>query len=101
MTAAELAGKTNPNPFITLALFCTCTTTRAPLVKPSAAPSSTIHTHTTAMDLHYNHGSEVQVVRANYDEAPDLVAIGGMHSVHVLYTVRRDRPPLSAAPTRD
>ena len=39
-------------------------------------------------DFQYNHGSEVQVVRANHDEAPDLVAIGGMHSVHVLLTVR-------------
>lgn len=39
------------------------------------------------MDLRYNHGSEVQVLRANHDEATDLVAIGGMHSVQVLLTV--------------
>ena len=40
------------------------------------------------MDLKYNHGSEIQVVRANQDDATDLVAIGGMHSVQVLLTVR-------------
>lgn len=40
------------------------------------------------MDLRHFHGSDVQVVRANHDDASDLVAIGGMHSVQVLLTVR-------------
>lgn len=39
------------------------------------------------MDIRHDHGSEVQVVRANYDDAADLVAVGGMHSVQVLLTV--------------
>ncbi|KAI0340149.1 hypothetical protein BDW22DRAFT_1486417 [Trametopsis cervina] len=38
------------------------------------------------MDIRHNHGSDVQVVRANHDEAYDLVAVGGMHSVQVLLT---------------
>ncbi|KAI0086674.1 hypothetical protein BDY19DRAFT_995682 [Irpex rosettiformis] len=38
------------------------------------------------MDLRHDHGSEVQVVRANQDDASDLVAVGGMHTVQVLLT---------------
>ncbi|KAI0811099.1 hypothetical protein BC629DRAFT_1589844 [Irpex lacteus] len=38
------------------------------------------------MDLRHNHGSDVQVVRANHDDASDLVALGGIHSVQVLLT---------------
>ncbi|KAI0693890.1 hypothetical protein BC835DRAFT_1275310 [Cytidiella melzeri] len=38
------------------------------------------------MDIRHSHGSDIQVVRANHDDASDLVAIGGMHSVQVLLT---------------
>ena len=61
-------------------------------VNLSSVPSYTLclpSSHKTiAMDLRHNHGSEIQVVRANHDEAVDLVAIGGIHSVQVLLTVR-------------
>ena len=40
------------------------------------------------MDQRHNHGSQLHVVRANHDDATDLVAIGGAHSVQVLLTVR-------------
>lgn len=39
------------------------------------------------MDITHNHGSDVYVVRANHDDAVDLVAIGGTHSVQVILTV--------------
>ena len=39
------------------------------------------------MDIRFDHGSDIHVVRANCDDAPDLVAIGGTHSVQVLLTV--------------
>ena len=40
------------------------------------------------MDLRYNHGSDIEVVRAFYDDAGDLIAIGGAYSVQVLLAVR-------------
>ena len=45
------------------------------------------------MDIRYDHGADVHVVRANHDDAPDLVAIGGAHSVQVLLTVSVATPP--------
>ena len=39
------------------------------------------------MDLRHDHGADVHVVRANHDDATDLVAIGGAHSVQVLLIV--------------
>ena len=39
-------------------------------------------------DIRYNHGSDIHVVRANKDDATDLLAIGGTHSVQVLQFVR-------------
>jgi hypothetical protein len=40
------------------------------------------------MDLRHDHGSIVHVVRASYsDDAPDLLACGGEHSVQVLHVV--------------
>ncbi|KIP02652.1 hypothetical protein PHLGIDRAFT_26486 [Phlebiopsis gigantea 11061_1 CR5-6] len=38
------------------------------------------------MDIRHDHGADVHVVRANHDDAADLVAIGGAHSVQVLLT---------------
>ena len=48
------------------------------------------------MDVRYSHGTEVYVVRACYeDDAADLIAIGGAHSVEVLLLVSLPpRPPL-------
>lgn len=43
------------------------------------------------MDIRFDHGSDVQVVRANVDDAPDLLAVGGTHSVQVLLTVSPHR----------
>ena len=51
----------------------------------------------TTMDLRYDHGSEIHVVRANCDDAPDLIALSGEHSVQVLLVVR---PPRAALPVR-
>ena len=45
------------------------------------------------MDIRYDHGSEIQAVRANCDDAPDLIAVGGVHSVQVLLTVSHQRVP--------
>jgi hypothetical protein len=41
------------------------------------------------MDLTYTHGSQIQVIRACYDDESEepLVAIGGEHSVDVLSIV--------------
>ena len=48
------------------------------------------------MDIRYDHGADVHVVRANHDDATDLVAIGGAHSVQVLLTVSRLPAPRAA-----
>ena len=50
------------------------------------------------MDVRHSHGTEVFVVRACYeDDAADLVAIGGAHSVEVILLVCL--PALPSAPS--
>ena len=40
------------------------------------------------MDVRHSHGTEVHVVRACYeDDAADLIAVGGAHSVEILLLV--------------
>ena len=54
------------------------------------------------MDITHNHGEDVHVVRANQDDAIDLIAIGGTHSVQVILTVSqhaRCSPPLASGYT--
>ena len=42
----------------------------------------------TSMDIRYNHGSLIHCLRASHSrDAPDLLAIGGEHSVAVLQVV--------------
>lgn len=44
----------------------------------------------SAMDIRYNHGSLIYCLRAShFRDAPDLLAIGGEHSVAVLQVVSR------------
>ena len=46
------------------------------------------------MDVRHSHGTEVYVVRACYeDDAADLIAVGGAHSVEVLLLVSAPHPP--------
>ena len=45
------------------------------------------------MDVRHSHGTEVHVVRACYeDDAADLIAVGGAHSVEVLLLVSGGMP---------
>lgn len=42
----------------------------------------------SAMDIRYNHGSLIHCLRAShFRDAPDLLAIGGEHTVAVLQVV--------------
>ncbi len=50
-----------------------------------------------AMDVRHSHGTEVFAVRACYeDDAADLIALGGAHSVEVLLLVSGARAPVPA-----
>ena len=43
---------------------------------------------TTNMDIRYNHGSLIHCLRASHSQdAPDLLAIGGEHSIAILQVV--------------
>lgn len=54
----------------------------------STASATTTNAKMPPPDIRHSHGSDIQVVCANKDDAPDLIAIGGMHSVQVLQFVR-------------
>jgi hypothetical protein len=44
----------------------------------------------TSMDIRYNHGSLIHCLRASHSQdAPDLLAIGGEHSIAILQVVSR------------
>jgi hypothetical protein len=46
------------------------------------------HPRTNIMDIRYNHGSLIHCLRASHSrDAPDLLAIGGEHSIAVLQIV--------------
>lgn len=58
-----------------------------------------------SMDIRYNHGSLVHCLRASHtQDAPDLLAIGGEHSVAILQVVSRfcyQKKPCEVRPVLD
>ena len=61
-----------------------------PHLASSPQPPSPVPEAKVAMDVRHSHGSTVHVVRACCeDDAADLIAVGGDHSVEIIQIVRR------------
>jgi len=57
--------------------------------QPRVRPFSLCHTTNLVMDLEFNHPTDIYSLRpCRNADAPDIVAIGGEHSVEVIQVVR-------------
>lgn len=63
--------------------------------RPPPPPPRRSHSPARTMDVRHSHGTDVFVVRSCYeDDAADLIALGGAHSVEVLLLVSPPPPAM-------